>query len=80
MVAVALRRATGDLLLGGRWTGTGEWLLREMMSSSAASMRCSASRSCSSRRISVRINGDDLWAMNVWALPPGMNSHRRPRG
>ena len=35
MVAIALRRATGDLLLGGRWTGTGEWLLREMMSSSA---------------------------------------------
>ena len=43
MVAAALRSATGDLLLGGhrRWTGTGDWLLREMMSSSAVSMRCS---------------------------------------
>jgi hypothetical protein len=28
--------------------------------------------------ISVRIDGDDLWAMNVWALPPAMSSHRRP--
>jgi hypothetical protein len=28
--------------------------------------------------ISVRIDGDDLWAMNVCSLPPGMSSHRRP--
>jgi hypothetical protein len=26
-----------------------------------------------------RINGEDLCAMSVWALP-GMSSHRRPRG
>jgi hypothetical protein len=39
VVATALRRATGGLLLGGhrRWTGTGEWLLR-------------GSRACSNRR------------------------------
>jgi hypothetical protein len=30
--------------------------------------------------ISVRINGDELWAMNVWGAAARMPSHRRTGG